>query len=302
MSPTLFLAEVPGTYDLFASESLHRGPALIEAWRDTTHELGSFIRGIEATGLLPIPCMATYAMPCGAITSDAFERICAELLESVEASSPLDGLLVALHGAAVSDRFPDADGELLRRLRNLVGPDLPVVVTLDLHANVSPQMAKFSTALISYRTNPHIDQAARGQEAVSLLNAVLSGRAKTVQWLETPPLLIEICKQHTNEQPAKGLYDDLEEVLTWKGILSASVMMGYPYSDVPEMGAAFIAIADEDTALAQQAARWMADRAWARRHSFVGNLPSPESAVEAAQKIGQSASRLDGYRRQCRRG
>src|SRR6185437_203699 len=86
-----FLAEVPGTYDLFASESLHRGAALIEAWRDTAHELGGFIRGIEAIGLLPIPCMATYAMPCGAITVDAFERICAELLESVEASLRLDG-------------------------------------------------------------------------------------------------------------------------------------------------------------------------------------------------------------------
>lgn len=200
-----FLTQVPGTYDLFASESLHRGPAVIEAWRDTAHELGGFIRGLEAIALLPIPCMATYAMPCGAITSDTFERICTELLGSVEASLPLEGLLVALHGAAVSERVPDADGELLRRLRNLVGPDLPVVVTLDLHANVSPQMVELSTALISYRTNPHVDQAARGQEAASLLNAILSGHAKPVQALETPPLLIEICKQHTNEQPAKGL-------------------------------------------------------------------------------------------------
>jgi microcystin degradation protein MlrC len=246
--------------------------------------LGGFIRGLEAIALLPIPCMATYAMPCGAITSDTFERICTELLGSVEASLPLEGLLVALHGAAVSERVPDADGELLRRLRNLVGPDLPVVVTLDLHANVSPQMAEFSTALISYRTNPHVDQAARGQEAPSLLSAILSGHVKPVQALETPPLLIEICKQHTNEQPAKGLYDDLEEVLAWKGILSASITMGYPYSDVPEMGIAFIAVANQDAALARRAARWMADRAWARRLSFVGNLPSPKSAVEAAKR------------------
>jgi microcystin degradation protein MlrC len=279
-----FLAEVPGTYDLFESVSLHRGPALIEAWRDTAHELGGFIRCANEANLALVPCMATYAMPCGAITSETFERISGELLESVQASLPLDGLLVALHGAAVSEAFPDAEGELLRRLRDLVGPHFPIIATLDLHANVSVQMAASSTALVGYRTNPHIDQAQRGCEAVALLVGILSGKTKPIQALETPPLLIEICKQYTNEQPARGLYEDLDQVLGWPGILSASVTLGYPYSDVPEMGAAFIAVADGDTALAKRAARWMANRAWERRATFVGDLPTPESAVEAASK------------------
>lgn len=279
-----FLTEVPGTYDMFASTSLHRGLRLIQAWQDTAHELGGFIRGANEAGLTPVPCMATYAMPCGTITSEAFERLCIELLDSVQVALPLDGLLVALHGAAVSDQFRDADGEFLLRLRQLVGPDLPIIVTLDLHANVSPRMAELSTVLISYRTNPHIDQANRGREAALLLNDVLSDVIKPVQALEAPPLLIEICRQYTNEQPAKSIYNDLEEVLTWKGILSASVTLGYPYSDVPEMGAAFIAVADGDAALARRAARWMADRAWEQRRSFIGNLPTPELAVNAANK------------------
>jgi microcystin degradation protein MlrC len=101
-------------------------------------------------------------------------------------------------------------------------------------------------------------------------------------------MLIEIACQHTNEQPAQGLYDDLRAVLAWPGILSASVAMGFYYSDVEEMGAGFIAVADRDQALAARAARWMADRAWARREQFLGNIPAPADAVRSA---AQSARR-----------
>ena len=279
--------DAPTTYEQFASTSMTRGNALVECWRGAHHELGGFLGGAEEAGLPIEPCMATYAVPGGAIPAADYERITSELLESVRQALPLNGLLVALHGATVSEQFPDADGEFLRRLRDLVGKDMPVIVTLDLHANVSPLMVAHSTATIIYRSNPHLDQAARGREAVSLMSRVLGGEVQPVNALETPPMLIEIACQHTNEQPAQGLYDDVRAVLAWPGILSASVAMGFYYADVAEMGVGFIAVADRDAGLAARAARWMADRAWERREQFVGNLPGPAEAVRSAAQAAR---------------
>ena len=272
----------PTTYDLFESTCMTRGQELIERWRGTHHELGSFLAGAEESGFSIVPCMATYAVPAGAIRAPDYERLTQELIEAVRQAMPLDGLLVALHGATVSERFPDADGEFLRRLRTLVGKELPVIVTFDLHANVSPDMIGLSTATIIYRSNPHLDQQERGREAAMLLGRILSGEVQPVQALETPPMLVEIACQHTNEQPAQGLYDDVREVLTWPGILSASVAMGFYYADVQEMGAAFVAVANRNGDLAQRAARWMARRAWERREEFVGDLPNAKTAVRNA--------------------
>ncbi len=235
-------------------------------------------------------------MPSRAARSnrEAFERLAAELLDAIAAAGPLDGLLLALHGATVAANFPDADGEILRRVRAQLGPDIPVVTTLDLHANISPAMAEHSTALIAYRSNPHLDQRERGLEAAGLMDRILRGEARPVQALETPPLLIRISTQYTGRQPAQGLYDDVREVLGWPGILSASVAMGFYYADVEENGASFLAVADGDPALARRAAQWMAGRAWSRRQEFAARLPGPAEAVRLAAQSDRAAGGSDG--------
>ena len=226
--------------------------------------------------------MATYAIPSGTIRSQAFEEVVSELLEELSRSLPLNGLLLALHGATVSETFPDADGEIVRRIRQLLGDDIPIVMTLDLHANVSPQMVACTNATVVYRSNPHLDQKERGLEAATLMKRMLDGDIQPVQAVECPPLLINISRQYTAQPPALGLYEDTREVMTWPGILSASVAMGFYYADVKEMGASFLAVADRDHALAAKAARWMAERAWNRRHDFQGDLVSAADAVRRA--------------------
>ncbi|HWB98197.1 MAG TPA: M81 family metallopeptidase [Bryobacteraceae bacterium] len=279
---------VATTYEHFASTSLTKGGDLLRAWRASHHELGGFLEGAARYGFEPVPLMATFAVPSGALTPEAFERIAAEMVESLRAAMPLDGLLVALHGATVSTSFPDADGEMLARLRAVTGPDLPIVNTLDLHANISERMVAGANATVVYRSNPHLDQKERGLEAAALMDKILRGEARPVQALAAPPLVIQISRQYTSEQPAQGLYDDVREVLTWPGILSASVAMGFYYSDVEEMGASFLAVADGDPALARRAADWMATRAWQRREEFIGRLPSPEEAVRLASQSAET--------------
>lgn len=273
---------VPTRYDDFVAASLTRGPKLMERWSGAHHELGGFLDVLVEEGIEVVPLLATFAVPSGTIAAEAYERIAGELLEDLRGALPLDGLLLALHGATVSEQFPDADGELLRRVREVVGEAMPVVTTLDLHANVSEQMIALADATVAYRTNPHLDQRARGREAARLLLRTVRGEVHPVQALETPPMLIAISKQHTASAPARLLYEDLEHVLTWPGILSASVTMGFYYADVAEMGAAFFAVADGDAELARRAARYMAERAWARRAELTAGLPSAEEAVAHA--------------------
>lgn len=271
---------VPTTWEDFASTSMTAGSDLIDRWREAHHELGGMIRGCEQHGLAIVPGFATYAVPSGTIDAAAFERISAALLNSVDAN--VDGLLVALHGATVSEVQRDADGEILRRLRERFGAGIPIVVTLDLHANVSASMVEHATAIIAYRSNPHLDQRERGLEAARLMSRILDSAIQPVMALETPPFVIPIAAQNTSIQPAKGLYDDLNEVLTWPGILSASVCLGFYYADVAEMGTTFLAVADNDEALARKAAKYMAQRAWDRRTEFLPALPGPEAAVRDA--------------------
>src|SRR5213079_2611150 len=156
---------VPTTYEDFERASLTRGDKMLERWKGGRHELSGMFAGLEESGLTAVPCMATFAVPSGALTEDTYERLVAELLDSVRQNFPVDALLVALHGATVSVPYPDADCEFLRRLRELVGPAMPIVITLDLHANISETMARHSTALVTYRSNPHLDQEERGREA-----------------------------------------------------------------------------------------------------------------------------------------
>jgi len=263
------------SYEHFASTSLTRGEEMRALWGRAAHELGGMI---SARGAVPL--YATYAVPSGPVEAEAFERICDEILESIRLAGHLDGLLLALHGATVADGYPDADGELLRRVRVVFGG--PVMFTFDLHANLSLKMIGNADAAVGYRTNPHVDQRERGAELAALMRRMLAGDARPVMALETPPMLLRNSRQNTAAPPARGLYDDLREVLSWPGILSASVAMGFPHSDVEEVGAGFVAVADGDIGAARRAAKWMARRAWERRAEFTGPLTSVEEAVRRA--------------------
>jgi len=273
---------VPTTKQDFEQTSFTQGQALLDRWQGSHHELGGFLEGASTHDFLPVPLLATYAVPSGVIVSSAFDEIAATLIRALQQTLPLDGLLVALHGATVAENFPDADGEILSRLRETVGARVPIIVTLDLHANVSLKMVANTQAIITYRSNPHLDQRERGLEAAGLMARTLKGEVHPVLAVEKPPLLINISQQNTQRQPAFGLYQDAIEVMQWPGILSVGVAMGFYYADVEEMGVSFLAVADGDMHLAQRAARSMAEQAWERRQEFNGELPNVSEAVQRA--------------------
>ena len=264
----------------FTEGGITRGDEILERWTGAHHELTGFIEGGTLHSFEVIPLLAAHATPGGPLTKRAFEAILGEMLELLRGSSGLDGLLLALHGAMVAEGYPDADGEVVSRLREAFGK--PIVMTLDCHANVSPRMIRGTTATILYRSNPHVDQRERGLEAASIIAGTVRGEIKPVQALETPPMVINISKQYTNQEPALGLIRDAEQVMRRPGVLSASVGLGFAFADVEKMGSSFLVVADGDPDVAREQARWMAERAWGRRQEFLMDLPSPVDAVQRA--------------------
>lgn len=258
---------VPTTREMFRDTCLVSGREVISHWGEAHHEIGGMLEVLPAQGLETVPLLTGTAMPSGPVEEEAYEGILAEILDRISGES-LDGLLLALHGAMVAQHVRDADGRTAARIRQLVGPDLPIVMTLDLHANVSPLMIESVTATTIYRTYPHLDQRERGREAARILAETLEGRIQPVQALVKPPLCISILAQGSRYEPVADLYRRMEELIGQEGIVSASIAPGFAYADVEEMGPGFLVVTDGDGSRARKEALGLARRAWERRHEL----------------------------------
>ncbi|MDE2747496.1 MAG: M81 family metallopeptidase [Chloroflexota bacterium] len=262
---------------------VQRGVELLSWWRDSPHEMAGFIAGAQRFGCEVFPTLMAQATPGGVVTGDAFERLTQELLERLSLAPPLDGLLLALHGAMVSEAHSDADGELLRRLRAQFGPDFPLVVTHDFHANISEQVVELSTALIIYKSYPHLDHRERGLQAASVIARAIKGEIRPVQALVKPAMLLNIVRQNTNLPPMVGVMAAARALEQEPAVLAASVAGGYQYADVPELGPAAVVVTDGAPALARQAAGLLADHLWAIRERLHFKLPDVPQAVRQAR-------------------
>lgn len=272
-------SRVPASYDRF---EIYRGDEIVSQFAESRTTNAGFLEVASRFEVDVVPLTFANTGPIGTITKDAFDRIVGELLDQLKENGPWDGVLLSLHGAAVSTEYPDADGEITARVRELVGPDVPVGMTLDLHANVSQKMIENTTVTTFYRSNPHLDPRPRALECAELIVRTVRGEIWPVQALEMPPVVINIVKQFTGEEPMSSIIGDCEEVIQRPEILTASVAEGYPYADVEEMGMAFLAVSDGDESAARDAARWMARRAWEMREQFVVDTPSADEALQMA--------------------
>jgi microcystin degradation protein MlrC len=204
----------------------------------------------------------------------------------------LDGLLVAPHGAAVSEIHRDMDGHWLSVIRQQVGAQMPIVSTLDLHANVSQRMIDSVNATIAYRTNPHLDQRTRGIEAANLLARTLRKEIRPTQSAAYPPIAINIERQLTTEIPCAELFAHADTQLS-RGAISNSCVLGFPYADVPEMGSSFIAITDNNPVLARQLADELANYTINNRRAFLPDLISIDQAIDTAMQSPGPVTLLD---------
>lgn len=261
------------------------GDDMIARYRGTGTELGGMIAGAERRGLTLVPLVFAAAVPSGLVTDAFLEEFLDETCRRLEVSGPVDGVLVVLHGAAVGESYPDADGAVLQAVRRIVGRTCPVAATIDLHANVSETMAESADVLVGYDTYPHTDMAARGAEAVDTLCRLLEGEALHRTHVKVP-LLTAPQSQATDEEPTRGIMAALAEVESRRGIVTASIAMGFAYADCADLGASVLVHGDDAEAVAA-AAEDLAAAIWARRAAFRPVLLPPERIAAA---IGEGAA------------
>lgn len=271
----------------FKADLFLEGKEILQSLSTSHHEIGGFIRGLQRSNVLGIelvPLAVYRATPSGPIEKSCFIALTTRILRALDDAPSLDGLLVAAHGAAVAEEFPDADGAWLALVRAAVGPDIPIIATLDPHGNLSPQMVDACNALIAYRSNPHLDQSQRGEEAANLLIQSLLGKINPVMRASFPPLVINIERQLTTAEPLASIYKIADRQLQREGILGNSIFLGFPYSDVDKMGAATLAISDSDPQLAQAAADELAYTLWEQRSELKGVLVSVSQAIDQVRQ------------------
>jgi microcystin degradation protein MlrC len=277
-------SNLPATYERFAESGILRGEEIVRQHGTAHSTITGFLEAADAFGFEAVPLIFAQTDPCGLISADAFDAIVGEMMELLRERGPWDGVLLANHGAAVSAEYHDVDGEIARRVRAAVGPDVPIGMGLDLHGNITQATVEHSTACVFYRQNPHVDPRQRGYECAEIIYRTIRGEIRPVQALETPPLVVNILRQFTGAEPLASLMCDCEAIIARPGVLSASVVQGYPYADVPEMGMSFLVVHDGDPDAAREAARSLARRAWDLRADLQGNATSPTAALEHAMR------------------
>ncbi len=277
-------SHTPTTLDLFRRDGILAGETVAEHFRGGFHEISGFLEGLDDARIDAVPLFYASTPPSGRITHATCDALIAMMFDQLAGAGPLDGLLVAPHGANAGEGadYHDLDGHWLSRLRREVGPELPIICTIDPHANLSNRMVSACDATIAYRTNPHLDQKQRGLEAAALMTRTLRGEVRPVQAAAFPAVAIGIERQETSSPPCLPLYEKADAWLREPGVLSDSIVLGFPYADVPEMGSAFIAVTDGDPELARRIADDLAGYLVAHRDEFVGEFVSIPDAVAAA--------------------
>ena len=270
--------------------ALQRSGVMIEALQGTSTCAGGAIVEAALHGVAIAPLGWCFANPAGPVTREAFERISAMILDALSVAldeAPLEGIFLDLHGAMVSDDYPDAEGEVMRRVRAVAGAT-PIAVTLDPHANMTRQMAELADVIVPYRTYPHVDMLEVGQRAMRLLiHRIRRGAPWAMEFRELD-FLIPITSQCTMVEPMSAVMAERLELEA--GVVELAYCFGFPYADFPGCGQAIAAYA-ETSAAAAAAADALARAIGARETSFAGAVQPADTAVAEAIRIAATSGK-----------
>lgn len=286
----------PTTKQDFEAECWAQGHAISDMARETSHlplEVPGFYARMDATGdWTPVPLIILAAQPGGPVLQEVFDEFIAIVEHGLRAESPVDAVYVCSHGGSSATGDDDNDGTLVASVRRIVGPDVPIVVTHDLHCNVSERAAKAADALVAYRTNPHVDHRERAAEAADLIR-LMTGK----QQVRTKKAFIRVPIvpwPATTMLSTFGPYADLLQLgqqLTVPPILNVSVTAGFVLTDLPKCGMTVNVTANADEQAAERVAKQIAQAAWDDKDRYFAKLTSLDEAVELA-KAASSGNRL----------
>jgi microcystin degradation protein MlrC len=286
---------LPTEYENFAAPKgmwpgLVRGSAIVEPMRGKrlNQTTCGFIAKADTFGWELAPIALTFAEPSRQVSINAFERIMGVIAGGLSDSLPIDAVYLDLHGAMVYEDFKNGETEIIRRVRAIVG-DIPLLVSLDLHGNITPQEFEVSSAMVGYRTYPHTDSFETGERCAILVKHLLEGKPLYKAFRQIP-YLIPISSQSTNTEPSRSIYARIPELEASGKILSATIMMGFPPADIYDMGPSLWTYATTQKA-ADEAAELLYQAIMEKEADYSLHLFSADEAVLKAMQLAEKADK-----------
>ena len=277
-------SSVPTSLNEFKFQrSYHIGDEIISTFRQTSTITGGFIESSEKLGIQIVPLLWTFATPSGNIEQEAYDTLKGEFLDLLRNAEQIDGVFLDLHGAMATEEIEDAEGDLIRSVREIVG-SLPIVVTLDLHANISAEMAEYSDTIIGFDTYPHVDCYDRGVEAGQVIFDIVQGDIRPTMAYRQLPLLTSPPAQCTMKPLMSGIIERLYALEAEPEVVTATLSMGFPFADIHDAGVSVLVTTNDDQQLAEKHADEFAQYIWDIRDAFNLNLVSVEEAIEIANR------------------
>ncbi|MBN9393309.1 MAG: M81 family metallopeptidase [Chloroflexi bacterium] len=263
------------------------GQEIIHNYAGTKSAVGGYIDAARDFQFEVVPTFHAETAPSGLVTGEALIGLTGQLIQGIKAarqSGPLDGILLDLHGAMVSEIDYDAESYILRAVRKAVGPDLPIIVELDLHGNITPEMVSLATVCVAYDEYPHVDMYERGYESGLLMTRIVRGGVKPTAAIVNIPLLAGIQREFTYAEPMLTVKHLARDIENERGILNVSYLPGFCFSDIPQTNFAVIVTSDNNQAQAQAAANRLANYIWDHRQDFVVRPWTIDAAIEHAMQ------------------
>ena len=287
---TMTFIDAPTPVERF-EPATRRGQAVIDHNGEVPTYINGFLNVLDAENAEVVPILEARkaAGPfSGWITMECFDKYTGEIAQRLREAGRVDGVLLALHGAMAVDGVPRPEAEICRRVRGVVGPDVPMMVTLDMHANEDEELVEATEAVFVLKTYPHVDSQQIGEIAAECMVQTLRGSFVPTQAMSRPGLVSPSMFQGTDDSPMKDIYDRCREWEDHPGVFCVSVGTGFAYCDVPDIGMFVVAVTDNDPSLADRVARDVSEYCWSFRDAFTRQLPGPAEAVaEVMELVGR---------------
>src|SRR5471030_659805 len=266
------------TLKTFEEQYLHRGAEMLTAFGEARLEIPGALDALKEAGATPVPLLATMAMASGTVERKSFDILMNELVERLKAAGPVDGVFLSLHGAMIIEDEPDAESEIVRRVRSVLKAGTPITVSLDLHGHITAAMLQPDVAYIGYREFPHIDMYETGYRAARLLIDWIGGKVKPVMTLSKRHMVFSPDSARTTTAPLADIVAEGRAMEARGEVLHVSLFPVQPWIDTPDLGFAAL-VCGENQEAAQRCADQLAKMAWDRRTEFEPEVTPLEEII-----------------------
>lgn len=271
---------VPTVVETFQKAEWTYDQQLIEKHQQVRNYLGGMITKGRELDVELVPTFSANCNPSGLVSKETFETLVDELIKRIKAAGELDAICLALHGAGVAEKYTDLEGEVLKAVRAEVGYEIPIVVSLDLHGNLTDLMVNEANALIGVKEYPHIDSYEAGAKAMDVAVRIVKGEINPVMVIEQIPLLM--FPNTTFQSPAKDMKEFCFAKEEEEGVVDCTFFHGFARADTENTGACAIVITDDDKEKADKLSKEVARKVWELRDGFINKYPDPAGAIEEA--------------------